>query len=398
MPPLRVLIIETQNSDGPWHYAVSLSRALAQADVRTALATLFPYEELGDHDGVRLYAIGKKMPLAGRGAGTLVRRMVRHLGKLNRLRRTVVEFRPDVVHISQTPLGGLDFLYFRLLRLMKIGLIYTAHDARPLDRRRNWFDLARYRAADAILVHSSSDLNALVADGIDESKITVIPHGTYVQYCPDQDASPIRAKAQLGLPAQGRVILFFGTIAPYKGLDLLIEAFARLRDEDANTYLVIAGKPLEDFAPYRRRIQELNLVDRVLLDLRYIPFAEFPKYFSAADLVAFPYRRISQSGVLQLAYAYRRPVVVTNVGGLAEAVAEDRTGMIATTFGADELSSAMRRVLADPEEAMRMGERGRRLADSKYSWGPIVEKIAHVYESVRRAQARTRTVPMGGTR
>ncbi len=384
---LRVLIVEPQSSDGPWHYAFSLSRALAQAGFPTALATIFPYEELGDPGGVRLYSIGREAPREGHGAIVLARRLASHLDKLNRLRGIVAEFRPDIVHIAQTSLGNLDFLYFGFLKRLKVGVVYTAHDPSPPDRRAKWFDLARYRAADAILVHSSSDVRTLVSAGIHRSKITRIPHGTYLEYCPDQGPSQNDAKLRLGLPARARVVLFFGTIALYKGLDLLLQAFATLQPQHPNTYLIVAGQPLEDFTPYRQRIQELNLADRVLLDLRYIPFAEFPSYFSAADVVAFPYRWISQSGVLQFAYAYGRPVVVTDVGGLAEAVADDRTGVIAAALDPQAIAAAIGRVLDDPEEATRMGERGRRLARSKYSWEAVAKQIAHVYHSVRPSRA-----------
>ena len=328
------------------------------------------------------------LPAAGR-LMLFMRGMFSHLHKLNRLRHIMAKFRPDIVHLHN-PIGKLDFIYFRLLKAFGVGVIYTAHDATPLRRRASWLDWARYRAADAILVHSSSDMTALVSNGIDWSKITVIPHGNYLHFCGDQDPCRDRAKLMLGLSPEARVVLFFGSIAPYKGLDLLIEAFSKLYREHSDLWLVIAGLPLEEFAPYQRRIEELNLADRILLDLRYIPFAEFPKYFLATDLVAFPYRRISQSGVLQLAYAYGRPVVVTDVGGLAEAVTEDRTGVIAKASDPEGFSSAIRRLLADEDEATRMGERGRFLARSKYAWDAIVKKIAKVYQSVQPMSSHRR--------
>lgn len=385
---LRVLIVEPQSADGPWHYAFSLSRALAQAGFPTALATVFPYEDLGDPGDVRLCAIGEETPRERRESTSRLRRLIGHLHKLNRLRSIVAAFRPDIVHLAQTPLGNFDFVYFGLLKRLKAGIVYTAHDPSPPDRRAKWLDLARYRAADAILVHSSSDVQTLLSAGIDRSKVTLIPHGTYLEYCRDEDTPPDHAKTRLGLPAHARVVLFFGSIALYKGLDLLIEAFATLRAQRADTYLVIAGQPLEDFSPYRRRIEELNLADRVLLDLRYIPFAEFPTYFSAADVVAFPYRWISQSGVLQFAYAYGRPVVVTEVGGLAESVAEDRTGVITTEVGAAAIAAGIAQVLDHPEDAARMGERGRALARSKYSWESVAKQIAAAYHAVRPRRLR----------
>ena len=379
-PGLRVLIVEPENGGGMWHYALSLSRALVRGGFRVTLGTVFPFEELG-HDGVDIRAIGVLTGPTSSRPLSLLRRALAHLDRLNRLRRTVVELRPGVVHLHN-PIGKLDFLYFRLLRFSSARVVYTAHDAQPLHREGTWFDWARYRAADAILVHSSRDIPVLLSKGIDKSRIFVVPHGNYLHYCPPA-LPPARAKLLLGLPADARVVLFFGMISAYKGLDVLIDAFSHLSAAHSNTRLVIAGAAGEDLAPYLRRIHELHLDEQVVLDPRYIPFDEFPKFFSAADLVVFPYRRISQSGVLQLAYAYGRPVVVTNVGGLAEAVAEDRTGLIAATPDPQAFASAMLHLLTNESEAARMGERGRALARSKYSWDSIVEKIAVVYESAQ---------------
>ena len=378
----RILIIESQNADGPWHYAFLLSKALSQSGFPTALATVFPHEDLGDPGAVHLCSLGAKAP-AGRGGLTRARRLVAHLDKLNRLRSIVAEFRPDVVHLAMTPLGNLDFLYFGLLRRLKARVVQTVHEPSPPDDPATWFDLARYRAADAIIVHSASGAQSLVSAGIDQAKITRIPLGTFLEFCPELDVSQNHAKLRLGLPAQARVVLFFGSIALYKGLDLLIEAFATLRAQRPDTYLAVAGQPLEDFTPYRDRIEALNLSDRVLLDLRYIPFDELPTYFSAADVVAFPYRWVYQSAVLQFAYAYGRPVVVTNVGGLAEEVGDDRTGVIAAAVDPLAIATAVGQVLDDPEEATRMGERGRDLARSKYSWEAVAKQIAEVYRSIQ---------------
>ena len=381
----RVLIIEPQNDGGMWHYAFSLAKALDQANYDATLATVFPFEDLGDKGNVRIRPIGIDTPPSAWRPTRPLQRMASHLAKLHNLWRIMLEFRPDIVHLHN-PLGKLDFLYYKLLKVHRARVIYTAHDAMPLDRSGNWFDWARCRAADTTFVHSERDVGTLVSNGVDTSKITVIPHGNYLHFCNDRELSRNDAKRLLGLPPESRAVLFFGTISPYKGLDLLIDAFSRLSENDSNIYLIIAGPPTEDFAPYQRKIRQQNLSDRIVKDLRYIPFAEFARYFSASDLVAFPYRQISQSGVLQLAYAYARPVVVTNVGGLAEAVAQDQTGLIAAASNPQEFSDAIREMLADPGKGALMGERGRLLAATKYSWTAIVKEIARVYQPEQQEQ------------
>src|SRR5262249_17499427 len=152
-----------------------------------------------------------------------------------------------------------------------------------------------YRCADAIIVHSLNGFEDLVAGGIRAERITRVHHGNYIHLCRDPDLSSSEARRQIGLRATDRVILFFGTILPYKGLDILINAFAELAAREPNARLVIAGEPLEAFTPYHSQITRLGLADRVVCDLRYIPFDQLPNYFLASDVVAFPYRHVYQS-------------------------------------------------------------------------------------------------------
>jgi glycosyltransferase involved in cell wall biosynthesis len=375
-------MIQPTGLSGIWHYANALSRSLAEAGLEVVLATLSPFEDLGGDGRVPIWPIGTRRADASNWFLSPVRRLLDHTGKLSRLRRVMIEYRPGIVHMH-APLGKLDFLYFRYWKSLGARVIYTAHDARPLTGEARWFDWARYQSADGILVHSSRCQQYLMSGGIDEGKITRIAHGNYLDFCQDVDLSADDARRQIGLPVNSRVVLFFGAIAPYKGLDVLIEAFSKLSREDSQIYLVIAGEPMEDFGAYRRQIDALGLSDRIVQDLRYIPFMEFSKYFLASDLVALPYRRISQSGILQLAYGFGRPVVVSNVGGLAEAVVEDRTGIVVDRLAGEDFALAIQRLLADRESTALMGSRGRSLAETKYSWRVVAQDISHVYSDVQ---------------
>jgi D-inositol-3-phosphate glycosyltransferase len=386
--PPRVLVIEPQGSGGIWHYAHSLSGALADAGFEVALCTTAPFESIDGDGRVPIWAIAGRPSRAGSALWRPWRRAANHVGKLRALRQVTAAFRPAIVHLHG-PLGCLDVAYFRWLKRRHAGIVYTAHDARPLGGGMTWLGRARLREADAVFVHSSNGVAELLADGVDASRIVRIAHPAYLHLCRDAGLSRDEARRLLGLPTEARLVLFFGTIAPYKGLDTLLAAFARLRDEGgrASPRLLIAGEPLEDFAPYAGLIDRLRLRDHVRLDLRYIPFDDVARYFVACDVVALPYRRIYQSGVLQLAYGFGRPVVVTNVGGLVEAVAEDRTGVVATGCDAESVAAGLRQVLADAERAAEMGRRARRLAETKYSWRHAVGEIAGVYRRVRSASS-----------
>jgi D-inositol-3-phosphate glycosyltransferase len=378
----RVLVVETQSTPGGWwHYACVLSRALADTGCEVALATTVPFEPLEETKSIRVIAIGTRPTPSSFRPLSWLRRALFQFDRFRRLGQAIREFRPDIIHFHNT-VGKLDFLYFRWLRLFRRRIVYTAHDIR-LDSEVTWFDWARFRAADAILVHSLNAREDLKAGGIDEARIVRIHHGNYLHLCPPSSISPEDARSSLGLHPDDQVVLFFGTISPYKGLDLLIDAFAKVCLENRSAYLVIAGEPLQDFTPYRRLIESYDLTRRVLLDLRYIPFSDFPKYFTSAHAVIFPYRQIYQSGVLQLAYAYGRPVVVTNVGGLGETVAEDQTGLVVPAEDVGALVSAIHSMLADSTAAEEMGRRGRWLAETKYGWDTIAQQISETYRSVR---------------
>lgn len=142
------------------------------------------------------------------------------------------------------------------------------------------------------------------------------------------------ARKQLGLDEDGRYILFFGFIRHYKGLDLLLEAVAKSKTNDGNQSsnkkikLIVAGEFYDDPAPYHELIEKLGIGNQVILHDKYIPKEAVKYYFAAADLVAQPYRDATQSGVTQIAYHFARPMLVTNVGGLAEIVPDGVSGFV----------------------------------------------------------------------
>lgn len=377
----RVLLIEPQGEPGGmWHYAGCLSEALAGAGLDVTLATISPYEPLAADHGVGVCSIGtrsnQRSPLPFR----LVARAANQLERWKRLHQLVRTLQPAIVHLHN-PLSKLDFLHFRHLRHIGPRFAYTAHDPKP-DTGTTWFDWARFREADVIFVHSTNAETDLLAGGIEKSKIARIDHGNYLKFCRDVDLPRGEAKRLLGLPSSARVLLFFGTILPYKGLDVLLEAFSLMSPQHPDLYLIVAGEPLEDFTPYRRDIERFGLRGRTILDLRYIPFDEFPKYFLSADAVVFPYRNIYQSGVLQLAYGFGRPVAATNVGGLRELIEQDRTGVVAPAVDARMLADVIFRLLSDPAAAEEMGKRGRHLAATKYAWPTIAQRVIEVYRTI----------------
>ena len=183
--------------------------------------------------------------------------------------------------------------------------------------------------------------------------------------------SKAQACKKLGLNENEKYILFFGFIRQYKGLDILLDAVADSRIKDAGIKLIVAGEFYGERAPYDEQIANNKIEDRIHLFTEFIPNDEIRYYFSAADLIVQPYRSATQSGITQVAYHFEKPMVVTNVGGLAEVIADNRTGFV-TTPDAQEITEAMLKFydtgIANLEENLKEEKR-------KYSWDNLLESI-----------------------
>ena len=150
------------------------------------------------------------------------------------------------------------------------------------------------------------------------------PHPIYDHY--GERMSKAAACQALNIPADKQYMLFFGLVRAYKGLDLLLDAFVRVKDQLPHLQLIIAGEFYEDEDKYRSQIAANKLSERVLLRNEFIPDADLRKYFGAADLIVQPYKSATQSGVTQVAFHFEKPMLVTNVGGLGEIVHDHQMG------------------------------------------------------------------------
>lgn len=153
-----------------------------------------------------------------------------------------------------------------------------------------------------------------------------IPHPMYDNF--GKAWNKQEAKRKLGLDEGSSYLLFFGFIRQYKGLDLLLQSFASSQLKDKNVKLIIAGEYYEDSTPYKQLIRDLHLQDAVIERNDFIPNSEVAEYFSACDMVVQTYHSATQSGVTQIAYHFDKPMLVTNVGGLAETVPDGEVGFV----------------------------------------------------------------------
>ena len=150
------------------------------------------------------------------------------------------------------------------------------------------------------------------------------PHPIYDHY--GERMTKEEACKALGLDGKKDYMLFFGLVRAYKGLDLLLDAFGKVKNELPNVQLIIAGEFYEDEDKYRTQIADLGLTERVIVRNEFVPDGDLRKYFGAADLIVQPYKTATQSGVTQVAFHFEKPMLVTNVGGLGEIVHDHKMG------------------------------------------------------------------------
>ncbi len=200
--------------------------------------------------------------------------------------------------------------------------------------------------------------------------VVVSPHPLYDHY--GDVLSKTEASVRLGLNIQFNYVLFFGFIRHYKGLDLLLEAFADSRIKEFNAKLIVAGEFYENPQPYWEQIAKLHLENLVELRTHFIPDSEVKNYFSIADIIAQPYRSATQSGVSQIAYHYEKPMLVTQVGGLAEIVPHNKVGYV-VDVNPKQIADA----LVDFFENKRAEEfiQNIRKEKTKYEWSKMTAAI-----------------------
>tara|TARA_A100001011_G_scaffold398351_1_gene502451 strand:+ start:178 stop:1335 length:1158 start_codon:yes stop_codon:yes gene_type:complete len=204
-----------------------------------------------------------------------------------------------------------------------------------------WFPLSSFMInglvshVDAFIIQSSAVEKELLGL-LDKPIYNKVFHPIYNDYPKSIDAQV--AKKKIGILEGFKVVLFFGIIRNYKGLDLLIKSMEKVFLKDNNIMLVIAGECYSDKDKYVALIQKSNYKNRILWIEEFIKEEEVSVYFSAADVVVLPYRSASQSGVIPLSYNYNKPVIVPDLDGLVEVVEDNKTGLIYSLNDVDDLT------------------------------------------------------------
>jgi glycosyltransferase involved in cell wall biosynthesis len=289
------------------------------------------------------------------------------------------------VHLQwwSLPLAPIYLVILIGLKLRKKKILFTVHNIVPheksiLDR---WLTKIVLAFGDAYIVHSRGNQKNLVETcKIPEANIHVVHmpiHDMYVRS--GEDSASIRRR--LGLPEKGKVLLSFGNIRPYKGLDLLIEAMPEVLRAAPDAHLLVAGQNWGKWNdPYGQLIQSLEIDRSVTALLDYIPMSQVADIFQVADVVVLPYKYFdAQSGVGNIALAFEIPMVVTRVGGLADLVDDDR--VVCSPEDAQALAQAIIPTLLDDQFRSKLKFDASRLK-SRYSWSAAISQTMKIYQQL----------------
>jgi D-inositol-3-phosphate glycosyltransferase len=277
-------------------------------------------------------------------------------------------------------------------------VVLTAHNvnAGRRDKKDSWLNRVtlkcQYKLADHVFVHTMRMKDELVGDfDIKPEKITVIPYGIN-NAVPFTLLTGEQARQRLGLENDEKVILYFGAIKEYKGLEYLVAAFQRIAAQ-GNYRLIIAGERKKGYEDYWRLIEQKIDAhpsrDKILQKIEFIPDADTETYFKAADVAVLSYTEIFQSGILFLALNYGLPVIATDVGSFSEDIVEGKTGFICEPRNADDLAAKIQRFFQS--ELYRDRERRRQeirdYALSEHSWNVVADLTRNVYLRLLDRQA-----------
>jgi glycosyltransferase involved in cell wall biosynthesis len=367
---MRIQLVDPSAFTPPYDHALAAALARAGADVEL-VTSRFQYGPVPRGEGYRVserfYRRTVARPVEARGRMAL--KLAEHVPDMLRHRRHARD--ADLVHWQWLTVQPLDVWLLAPRR----PRVLTAHDVIPREPRPGQIAATRrlVRRMDAVVVHSEHGAGRLRDElDLDPERIHVIPHGAFDYLTRQDDERPLPPELA---EVEGPVVLFFGLLRPYKGLDVLLEAFREVRGAE----LWIVGMPRMPVEPLREAAARAEATVRFVP--RFVTDPEIPAFFRRADLVVLPYREIDQSGVLYTALAFGKPMVLSDVGGFSE-VAGHGAGRLVPPGDPPALAAALNELLGDGAERERLTEAARAAASGPYSWDRIGDQTLALYREL----------------
>ena len=362
---------------GNAYYSMSLARHMAERVSVDFIAFKRLYPEFlypgGVSDGDTAFSISETETLS-------IRRLISYANPLSWVRAGFAAT-GKMVHLQwwSIPLAPIYFVILSILRARKRQIVITVHNVVP--HESSIFDKIATRVvlgfADRLIVHSEDNRKRLTDDfGVKRSIIYKVHMPIHDMYG-GLDLETSTARRAIGVPQDSQLILSFGNLRGYKGIDCLITAFANLCRTNARAHLLIVGQPWKNWKECESLIDELNVRNRVSTFLEYVPMSSVAQFFVSADIVVLPYKKFdAQSGVGNIAIAFEVPLIVTRVGGLPELVLDNRA--IVDPGNPGELSRSISEVLKDESlrEKLRLDMK---ILKRRFSWEEAIEETLSIY-------------------
>lgn len=294
--------------------------------------------------------------------------------------RRIRKLRPDAVILQWWHPYFAPCYRILATLLGEIPLLITCHNVFPHER----FPLDRFltrmvlKRADGYIVQSHLDEKDLLTVKPDANYV-VTPHPTYNAF-KMKNMSRAEARELLAVGHDSPMLLFFGFVREYKGLKYLLDALPEVKKRIPDISLWVVGDFGDDKDVYLEQIEKNRIGDNIRLVEGYVPDQEVEKYFAAADLVVLPYVSATQSGIVQIAYGFDKPVVVTDVGGLPDVVRHKETGYVVPSENAREIAGAIVSFYLEDRETDWEGNIRKQAAE--FSWETMVERIEKCVENI----------------
>jgi len=291
----------------------------------------------------------------------------------------------NIIHFQFFRRPRIESIYFVVLKGLGYKLAYTVHDITPLDNNKidPLFNLLVYKTADILFVHSDTNRETVIKlVNINRQKIKVVPDANYADFLPAGVMEKNHIRKELDLETNDNVILFFGHIKEYKGLDILLDSLHLVAKIVKNLVLIIAGNIENDNLKkkYDEMISQMPSSVRIMPTFKFVPMQETYKYFISSDVVALPYRRITHSGIINLALLFGRPAVATKVGDCADRIIEGKSGLLSKGHTPEDFSEILIDAFSDKQRLEEMGNSAKSLSEAKLTWDDTSDLLKSFYQ------------------
>lgn len=366
---MKILVVSLLGRGGMTHYTSQLVNSLSKEN---EVAVILPEHADQGYFNKAVRIITIKAPANILYTLILSLNIMAFIGLIKMIKR----MEPEVIHIMNNHPWNTIICIMNWKHVKKV---YTLHDPKPHEQALtslllqpifSFIDHFTIAWANRVIVHGKTLKSDLIESGISEDKISVIPHGDYtffLKYAPKY----IERKKSV------KRILFFGRIEPYKGIEYLIKSSIDVKAAFPEALFVIAGDG--NFKPYINMVKD---DPSFVIYNRYIPDEEVAELFCASDIVVLPYISATQSGVIQIAFAFKKPVIATCVGAIPEVVENNVTGLLVPPKNSEELAKAIIKVLSEPDLSDILANNAYQKMKNDLAWEEISYKTEQLYRHI----------------